>query len=291
MRYRKTRIIIVIVVLIALGVVAAGYVYRNYCHTYIAFTGGSITFFGANKEGYIAIVRRDFYGRGRGDIKTLYFGTSGHRSTDVLRDLPAIFAMKPQLVVVFVGANDLLGKYSLEQNGNSLRSYEATLRTIIRKIRERGIDVIVCSPIIVGERDYARPPADTAADRQTNLFSVPRAAGFDPAQADREVGIYAEKAREVAGQMGVPYCDLRKAFKDYLAVHNPENRLEGILTYDGLHPNERGHELIAETLLPYVQRSQSVKDEPLLRRVFRPFTNKSQPVLWKTVSRFDDRIK
>ncbi len=67
--------------------------------------------------------------------------------------------------------------------------------------------------------------------------------------------------------------------------------LEGILTYDGLHPNARGHELIAETIMPASRANEVIKREPIIRRILCPFTNGKDPLVWKTLSRFDKSIK
>ncbi len=47
----------------------------------------------------------------------------------------------------------------------------------------------------------------------------------------------------------VPLNDLRKAFVAHWKKNNPDNKPSGILTYDGNHFNEAGHQFVAEQML------------------------------------------
>ena len=47
----------------------------------------------------------------------------------------------------------------------------------------------------------------------------------------------------------VPLNDLRKAFVAHWKKNNPDNKANGILTYDGNHFNDAGHEFVAEQML------------------------------------------
>src|SRR5204862_363112 len=48
---------------------------------------------------------------------------------------------------------------------------------------------------------------------------------------------------------GVPLNGLRKAFVEYWKKNNPDNKGSGILTYDGNHFNDTGHQFVAEQML------------------------------------------
>jgi lysophospholipase L1-like esterase len=47
----------------------------------------------------------------------------------------------------------------------------------------------------------------------------------------------------------VPLSDLRKAFVAHWKKENAENQPSGILTYDGNHFNQKGHDFVAEQML------------------------------------------
>ena len=49
-------------------------------------------------------------------------------------------------------------------------------------------------------------------------------------------------------------CDLRKAFEDYLAKHNPENKERGVLTRDRVHLIDAGNKLVADAILKVIDK-------------------------------------
>ena len=53
----------------------------------------------------------------------------------------------------------------------------------------------------------------------------------------------------MAKAKNVPLNDLRKAFVAYWKEHNKDNRGSGILTYDGNHFNQKGHDFVAKQIL------------------------------------------
>ncbi|NJL45036.1 MAG: hypothetical protein HC922_03395 [Leptolyngbyaceae cyanobacterium SM2_3_12] len=64
---------------------------------------------------------------------------------------------------------------------------------------------------------------------------------------------YAQISRTVAATSGAHLCDLRRAFEQYLRIHNPNQLYEGILTSDGVHLNDRGNRLVADVLLGHLR--------------------------------------
>ncbi len=58
-----------------------------------------------------------------------------------------------------------------------------------------------------------------------------------------------EVERQVAKGRKGPLNDLRKAFVAHWKKNNPDNKPNGILTYDGNHFNDAGHKFVAEQML------------------------------------------
>jgi lysophospholipase L1-like esterase len=66
---------------------------------------------------------------------------------------------------------------------------------------------------------------------------------------DEKLEAFAAAQREIAAAKKVPLNDLRKAFVTHWKEHNAENKGSGILTYDGNHFNDAGHQFVAEQML------------------------------------------
>src|SRR6266849_2115244 len=107
----------------------------------------------------------------------------------------------------------------------SKERFQADLEELIDKLRLANISVIQCTLTSVGEKHDG-----------TN-------------RDDPKLEEFAEIERSVAREKKVPLNDLRKAFVAYWKKHNPDNKPSGILTYDGNHFNQRGHEFVAEQML------------------------------------------
>ena len=66
---------------------------------------------------------------------------------------------------------------------------------------------------------------------------------------DAKLDEFAAVEREVAKAKKVPLNDLRKAFVEHWKKNNADNQPNGILTYDGNHWNQKGHDFVAERML------------------------------------------
>jgi lysophospholipase L1-like esterase len=71
---------------------------------------------------------------------------------------------------------------------------------------------------------------------------------------DAKLDKYSEISRKVAKDTGSQLCDLRKAFAEYLAKNNPDDKEKGILTRDSVHLNEAGNKFVAETILAVIAK-------------------------------------
>ncbi|MFW6107381.1 MAG: SGNH/GDSL hydrolase family protein [bacterium] len=147
-----------------------------------------------------------------------------------------VLARRPHWVVVLFGTND--AGYFRPPDGVAdtprvpLGRFEAALREIVRRIREAPAGVVLCT-------------------------SVPMSAnyGLKDLPAYREHGLnylverYAAVIRRLAREQGLPLADVYQAFQGH-----PER---DAFIPDGIHPDPRGQRLIADTVLPVLERELS----------------------------------
>ena len=148
-------------------------------------------------------------------------GIGGNKVYDLyLRMEEDVLAKNPDIVFIYVGINDVWHKSS-SGTGTDAPKFVGFYKAIIKKLKERNIRVIVCTPSVIGERNDHSNEQDGDLNRYSNLI------------------------RDIAKEQGLPLCDLRKTFLEYEKTHNPSNQEKGILTVDRVHLNETGNLLVA----------------------------------------------
>jgi len=147
-------------------------------------------------------------------------GISGQTTQQMLiRFRPDVIALKPKAVVILAGTNDIAGN----TGPMTLEMIEDNLATMTELAQAHGIKVVLSS--VMPTCDYIR----MQSDRRPNAKII----------------------------------ELNKWIKDYAAVHqaiyldyftamlDDQGALKKELTYDGLHPNDAGYELI----MPVAQKA------------------------------------
>jgi lysophospholipase L1-like esterase len=198
--------------------------------TKVVFFGDSITQAGVQPNGYI--VKLDSM------IKQLHLpdsielagaGIGGNKVYDLyLRMEDDVLAKNPNVVVIYVGINDVWHKAS-SGTGTDPDKFERFYRAIIKKLQDKNIKVIVCTPSVIGERN----------DNSN--------------QQDGDLNNYSNIIRRMAKELSLPVIDLRSAFADYLKANNPTNAEKGILTVDRVHLNEKGNLFVAGEMWKVLQ--------------------------------------
>jgi len=191
----------------------------------VIFFGDSITQAGVNPGGYIVKVSElaaadnvasqyDFVGAGIG----------GNKVYDLyLRMEDDVLSKNPQIVVIFVGVNDVWHKRT-SGTGTDLDKFEKFYTALIKKLKEKNCKIALCTPAAIGERtDFSN-------------------------ELDGDLNTYAKVIRNLAKNNNLPLIDLRKAFLDYNLKENKENKESGILTTDRVHLNEKGNQLVADEM-------------------------------------------
>ena len=193
----------------------------------IVFLGDSITEAGANPGGYIRRMEEAMRAGGiAGEL--VGAGIGGNKIYDLYFRLEAdVLSRHPDVVVVYVGINDVWHKY-LTRTGTDLDRFERFYIAILDRLKMQGIRCVLCTPGVIGERLHNANAQDV------------------------ELNGYAQVVRDLAARYGYALCDLRREFHAYSEEHNHANLSTGILTTDGVHLNERGNQLVADLLLPIV---------------------------------------
>lgn len=192
----------------------------------IVFFGDSITQAGVNESGYITQLGKSLSSPG---YELMGAGIGGNKVYDLyLRMEEDVLAKKPDLVVIYVGINDVWHKQS-SGTGTDYDKFINFYQAIINKVREQGSQIVVCTPTVIGEKLNGQNAMDTDLDK------------------------YAGAIRELAKSNDIPLCDLRTVFTDYIKKNNKNNQEKDILTTDGVHLNEAGNKLVADTMLPFLK--------------------------------------
>lgn len=199
--------------------------------TTVVFFGDSITQAGAQPGGYITRIDSLCRREGKGDAFSFVgAGIGGNKVYDLyLRMQEDVLDKKPDLVVVWVGVNDVWHKRSYG-TGTDPDKFEKFYQAIIDRITAAGSKVILCTPACIGEKtDFSN-------------------------EQDGDLNEYSKIIRSLAQKNGCRLLDLRKIFLEYDLQHNPENKDRGILTVDRVHLNATGNELVAEKMWDMIRK-------------------------------------
>ncbi|MBW3543350.1 MAG: hypothetical protein KY476_24110 [Planctomycetes bacterium] len=179
------------------------------------------------EETFAAIVERELRTRGIA-ASVVNTGVGGERTEGALKRLEKdVIGRRPRIVTVMYGTNDSYVDRGKRNSRLTVEAYRQNLRAIVEELLRQGIE-----PVLMTEPRWARDAAPNGAGEHPNL------------RLER----YMEACRDVARECRLPLVD---HFTDWTAAENDGQNLRDWTT-DGCHPNPRGHEEIAATLLPVV---------------------------------------
>lgn len=191
----------------------------------IIFFGDSITEAAVKPGGFIVKIDSMITSQGlKAQYELIGAGVSSNKVYDLyLRMEDDVLSKDPDIVIIYIGVNDVWHKRLLG-TGTDADKFEKFYQTIIKKLRDKNIKVVVCTPATIGEKtDFSNPQ-------------------------DGDLNEYSKIIRNLAQKNNLPVVDLRKIFLDYDIKNNSENRYNGILTTDGVHLNTKGNQLVAEEM-------------------------------------------
>ena len=190
----------------------------------VIFFGDSLTEYGANKGGYLYLMKRMLKEQQIAGYNLIGAGVAGNKVTDLYERLMRdVISKSPDIVVIWIGINDVWHKYS-HANGTDAASFDKTYRNMVKQLLADDIKVLLVTPSVIGER----------ADR-SNL-------------ADDELDDYSQLIRNIGADYGLPLCDMRHLFSSYEKEHNHTNAESGVLTHDGVHLSDAGNRFVAEEM-------------------------------------------
>lgn len=186
----------------------------------VIFFGDSITQAGVKPGGYISLMQAY-----QTPYELIGAGISGNKVYDLyFRMEDDVLKLKPEIVVIYVGVNDVWHKQTY-QTGTDPSRFTDFYSGMIRKMQSAGIKVIVCTPAVIGEKtDFSNPQ-------------------------DGDLNSYSQLIRNLAKQYNCTLVDLRKEFLAYNLANNPGNKESGILTTDRVHLNAAGNKFVAELMM------------------------------------------
>ena len=222
----KTKSLLLLILLISL------FGFKMQTKKKIIFFGDSITQQGAQPGGYIGKIDSMLAQKGLAkNYDLIGAGIGGNKIYDLyLRMDDDVLAKNPDAVVIFIGVNDVWHKRT-SGTGTDPDKFEKFYNAIIKKLKDKGIAVYLCTPASIGEKtDFTNP-------------------------LDGDLNYYAAIIRKITTANACPLIDLRQAFLTYLKTANPDNKDRGILTVDGVHLNGAGNIFVAQQMLGVLQQS------------------------------------
>ncbi|MEY4988206.1 MAG: hypothetical protein RL567_1985 [Bacteroidota bacterium] len=191
----------------------------------IVFFGDSITQAGVGKTGYITKMAEMLGTLGLASkYELIGAGIGGNKIYDLyLRHEEDVITKNPNIVIIYVGINDVWHKTS-SRTGTDADKFERFYNALIKRLQKANIQVVICTPTVIGEKYDA-----------TN-------------ENDGDLNAYSNIIRKIASDNQCKLIDLRKAFLNYEEKNNIENKASGILTSDRVHLTEAGNQFLAETM-------------------------------------------
>ena len=192
----------------------------------VIFFGDSITQAGVQPGGYIRLMEQKLTTTGKNaNFELIGAGIGGNKIYDLyLRAERDVLAQKPDVVIIYVGVNDVWHK-TTHGTGTDLDKFEQFYIALVQKLKNAGIQVICCTPAVIGERtDHSN-------------------------QQDGDLNAYSNAIRKMAMTEKCSLVDLRAAFLAYNQANNPSNVEKGILTTDRVHLSQKGNDFVADAML------------------------------------------
>ena len=167
-------------------------------------------------------------------------GIGGDKVSDLLtRYRDDVIKLNPDMVFIYIGINDVWHKYDYG-TGTDIDLYENGLRQIIYDIKDNGIEVILCTPTVIGENKGEFTLVNQFKDIETMEIM------------NNDLDDYSNVIRKLSREFDTKLLDLRKIFMQYISENNPENKSKGVLTTDGVHLNNFGSKLIANEMIKFI---------------------------------------
>ena len=167
-------------------------------------------------------------------------GIGGDKVSDLLtRYKDDVIKLNPDIVFIYIGINDVWHKYDYG-TGTDIDLYENGLRQIITDLKENEVELILCTPTVIGENKGEFTLVNQFKDIETMEIM------------NNDLDDYSDVIRKLSKEFDTKLLDLRKIFMQFISENNPENKSKGVLTTDGVHLNNLGSKLIADEMIRFI---------------------------------------
>ena len=195
---------------------------------------------------YADLLRKELPQKGV-SVRVVNQGVPGNRTTDAVQRFETdVRAFRPDVVILLFGIND--SAVDVWRNATKprvpLETYRTNLTKMVRTLKADGASPILVTPQPMCWTEklkglYAGPP-----HHDQSPYDAADPLGFNATLVD-----YVQVVREVAEQEKTVLVDLHRQFMDY---HHVEGQDLSDLLLDGMHPNDKGHRMIADALMPII---------------------------------------
>src|SRR6185436_7571237 len=171
----------------------------------VIFFGDSITQMGVNPGGYISLMKEILVQQNITNYDLVGAGIGGNKVYDLYLRMPQdVIAQSPDIVVIYVGVNDVWHKATYG-TGTDADKFEKFYRAIVKELQAHNIKPMLVTPAVIGEKnDYSN-------------------------QQDGDLNKYSQIIRNIAKDLALPLCDLHAVFHTYEVNKNTANADKGIL--------------------------------------------------------------
>ena len=198
----------------------------------ILFQGDSITDVGRSRDndgyigsGYPLLVKAHLGYRFPREHEFFNRGISGNRIVDLYARIKAdIINIKPDVMSILIGVNDVWHEFSSNPNGVSAEKFFKIYSMLIEELKSELPDL----KIIIME------PFSLKGSGNESVWE----------EFDVEVRKRAEMAKKIAETYGLTFVELQKGFDELCEKQDASYWLG-----DGVHPSPMGHEFIKEQWL------------------------------------------
>ncbi len=192
----------------------------------VVFFGDSITQMGVDKGGYIWRMQQMLEQKKlSSQYELIGAGIGGNKVYDLyLRMETDVLEKNPDIVFIYIGVNDVWHK-TTNHTGTDYDKFGKFYTAIINKLKAKNIEVILVTPAGIGELKGNANPQDADLNK------------------------YSDASRQLAATHKLQLVDLRAFWQSYNEANNPNNQEKGQLSYDRVHLNDTGNQLVAEAMM------------------------------------------
>lgn len=214
----------------------------------IVVFGDSTTAMNESFPVYGSLLESELTRRYGAPVKVINAGVKGNTTEAAAKRFDAdVIAHRPDLVVIQFGINDATTDVwkipPATEPRVRLRQFSGNLKNFVQALQRENVAVVLMTP---------NPLQWTP--RLVELYGKPPYDVSDPDGLNLNLKTYADEIRRLGAECGVPVVDVMAAHRNRLPTDPP-------WLSDGMHPNQPGHEIVAERLVDLITRGHLLRRE------------------------------